>query len=120
MEKDWKGLTVKYQLETEIYSLMYEDVLKPHRVISAMQGVLVQMESERLKFESKRGKSDKSTESATRIDILMEGIDQLSGIASKNMTLRLQLKNKSIMLAKAQQEIENLKKQLAWDESAKP
>ncbi len=120
MEINWKELAEKYQMEAEIYALAYEDVLKPIRMIAAMQGVLVQMESERLKFEKKRGKSDKSKETGDRIDILMSGLDELSGIAEKNISLRQQLKYKSIWLVKAEQELEKLRKQLSWDDSATP
>lgn len=119
MEINWKDLAEKYQLESEIYQLAYEDILKPVRMIATMQGILVQMESERLKFEKKRGKSDKSKETQDRIDILMNGLDEISGIAEKNIALRQQLKFKSIWLVKAEQELENLRKQLAWDDSAK-
>lgn len=119
METDWKQLAEKYRIEAEIYALAYEDVLKPLTVIDTMRGVLIQMESERIKFEIKRGKNEKSIETGERIDILMNGLNEMISIAGKNVTLKRQLKYKSVTLINAEEEIENLKKQLAWDDSAK-
>lgn len=120
METDWKQLAEKYRLELEVYALAYEmDVLQPLRVIDTMRGALIQMESERIKFEIKRGKNEKSKETGERIEILMNGLDEMISIAGKNVTLKRQLKYKSVTLIQAEEEIENLRKQLTWDDSAK-
>lgn len=117
METNWEELAGKYQVEAEAYAIVYEDFLRPVRVLSVLQGVVVQMESERLKFEAKRGKSDKSSETGDRINILMDGLDQLSGLAERNLAMKYQIRNKNLQLIAAHKEIEILKKQLAWDES---
>ena len=119
METNWQEIANKYQAETEAYAIVYEDILRPIQVIASLQGVVVQMESERLKFEAKRGKSSKSTETGDRINILMNGLDQLSGLAERNLAMKYQIRNKNLQLIAAQKEIELLKKQLAWDDSQK-
>lgn len=117
MEINWKELAEKYQMEAEIYMQAYEDVLRPIRIVSAMQGALVQMESERLKFEAKKGQSAKSKETGERINVLIEGLDQLSGIAERNIAMKYQLAHKSRKVIALYQEIDRLKKELSWDDS---
>lgn len=119
METNWEELAGKYQVEAEAYAIVYEDFLRPVKIISVLQGVSVQMESELLKFEAKRGKNDKSTETGDRIKVLMDGLDQLSGLAERNLAMKYQLRTKNLQLIAAQKEIETLKKQLAWDDSQK-
>lgn len=114
METNWKELAEKYQIESEIYSLAYDDVLKPLRAISVMQGVIVQMMSEQVSYEIKNGKNERSASSGDRLKILLDGLMNLNGLAEKNIRSQQLLKGQTIKLIEAQNEIENLKKQLAW------
>lgn len=55
--------------------------------IMLAKGIIIQMESELIIFEKKKGKSEKSTEQLERINLLKLAVDTFSDVSSNNLQI---------------------------------
>lgn len=89
---------------SEIYLAELEDMQKPITEIMKAKGVMVEIESDLLKFLSKNKPTEASKRQSERISILSSVIDYFSSVASTNYQLKLSLREANRQLKKEKED----------------
>jgi len=87
--------------------------------IMLAKGIVVQMQSDLILFEKKKGKNERSYEQQHRIDLLKSAIDTFSEVSSNNLQIghilyayNNEIKAHRIKIAQLENEIKMLNKQI--------
>lgn len=81
---NWEELADYYQIQSEQYALVYEDKLKHIQALIVFTGVICQMESDAIQYETKYGLTDKLKPILKRIEDLKSVYNDLNGVFEQN------------------------------------
>lgn len=105
-----KNLANHYMALSEVYLMRYQDLTKPVKEIMIAKGILVEMMSELVFYSVNNPKDDRYVKADTRINKLMEVINEFSGVADFNYQISLIHQSeirKSLKQAEKIEELEN-------------
>ena len=106
---------------SEVYLAAYQDNLEPHFKIMQAMGVIVEMESDLIKFEKSKGETEKSKSQRERLSILKLAVDAFSIASERNLqfnhvmsSLYKDNQSKALKIVELEEEIFSLNKKLEF------
>ena len=107
---DFEKLAEHYRLQSEVYEIFYADRIKTSKAFLVLSGVITQMQSDLVKYEREKGKSDKTKALQDRVEILMSIYDDFTGMDERIIRLTGMLRNNTERMDQLEAENERLNK----------
>lgn len=112
MKKQSTEQELYYLSLSEIHLAEVQDFQEPIKKILIAKGIMVEIESDLLKFLKKSKPTDKSNTQSTRISILNDVIDYFSELSSTSYQMKLMLRKASNDLIKERKDHADTKRAL--------
>lgn len=115
-EIDYKYLCEEYEQQIEVYKIFYQDRMRFSMALLSLSGIITQMVSDNVTYQRKHGLNDKIKPAIQRAESLEKIYEDLNGLDQVNQQYRFALNQKNKRVQELEDQVEELKKQLKFNQ----